>query len=114
MIRSLFVVLTLLFFIACSSSSQLSSISPDKTNRIELKGTKASSLDPWQIAVIATGPAKSQTFKLEIFQSELDQKTVQFAWNSDSVVIITITDQENIIHHFTIMFNTDDIVLTEN
>jgi len=112
--RSLFVILTLLFFIACSSSSQLSSVSPDKTNRIELKGTKASSLDPWMIDVIASDSSKSQTFKLEIFQSELNQKTVQFTWNSDSEVIITIISQDNIIYHFKVIFNVTDIVMTEN
>jgi hypothetical protein len=114
MIRSLITIISIFFFISCGSQATLSSSSPEKTNHIELKGVKSSSLDPWIIDLIAKGQNISKTFTLEIFQSELNQETIQFNWDSESSAIITIKSQDNVTHHFMVIFNDTNIVLTEN
>ncbi|MBC7450552.1 MAG: hypothetical protein H7259_03590, partial [Cytophagales bacterium] len=77
MLRSILFILATLMLISCGSKAELSFESQDKTNHIDLKGSKSSSLDPWIIELIATKPELSKTFHVEFFNSSMTNETVK-------------------------------------
>ena len=113
MFRSLLFIFASVMLASCGSKAELSFDSPDQTAHLTLKGKKSSSLDPWMLDVIAKNAVAEKTFNVEFFQSELTAETVQVEWNGNSEAVLILKGQDDFINHFVVLFNGDEITITD-